>query len=267
MPAIQLARLRQKSAALAEQYSQPELFLHSLRDLFELYAGRVHRPGQSGEPQSLIQSYNLPKPLLRQIGIELKPVAAQNAPATLALCDLLWEEPYLETRLLAVTLLGHAPLDSIEAILTRVERWTESTGESRLTKSLVQQGLGRVRREQPQRLLNEVKWWLETESLALQSLGLRTLLSLATSPEYDNMPAILHLLTPFVRTTPAAVKPDVLDLLASLASHSPKETAFFLRQNLEALENPDTAWLTRQSLPHFPVDTRDSLRLALRQVR
>jgi len=74
-------------------------------------------------------------------------------------------------------------------------------------------------------------------------------------------------LSPFLRTAPLPIRPDVLDVVAGLARRSPRETAFMLRQNLEAPDNPDTSLLIRQSLPHFPKDIQESLRLAVRSRR
>jgi hypothetical protein len=58
-----------------------------------------------------------------------------------------------------------------------------------------------------------------------------------------------------------------MDLLIALARRSPKETAYTLRQILEAPEVHDSAWLTRQVMRYFPAETQDSLRAALRQSR
>ena len=81
------------------------------------------------------------------------------------------------------------------------------------------------------------------------------------------MPVFYKLLTPFVRVAPPQLRPDILDAIQGLALLSPKETAFFLSINLEAPDNPSTAWLIRQSMVHFPEETQDFLRNALRAAR
>jgi len=267
MPAINLARLRQQSATLVEQFDQPPTFLHTLRDLLELYADRTLRPGQAGNPPPLIQTYNVPLPMLRQLAQELSALAPTNAVRTLALCDALWAEPILETRLLAASLLGQTPLDPFEAVMIRVERWIQVTTEEQLISALIEQGLGHALREQPARLLEQAGVWMVQQDIMQQRLGLRVLLQLATDPDYENLPAILHLLTPFIRAVPLALRSEVEDLSAGLAHRSPGETAYFLRKNSEPPEHPDTAWLIRQTLPHFPPETRDSLRSELRQIK
>jgi hypothetical protein len=265
MPAINLPRLKLQAAELAELFDQPEAFLHSLNDLLDLYADRVHRYGQAGDPPPLIQAYHVPPPMLRQLALELNPYAAQDTAHTLALCDLLWGEPLLEPRLLAAMLLGQAPLTPADRILERVGRWAQPIAEDRLINALVQQGLSRVSREQPQRLLQQSEGWLTSDDTGLQRLGLRALLLLASDPGFDNLPAILHQLLPFVRAAPFPVRADVMDVLIALARRSPKETAYTLRQSLEAPDHPETAWLVRQALRYFPAETQASLRAALRK--
>ena len=267
MPAINLPRLRQQAAELAGLFDQPEAFLRSLNDLLDLYADRVHRFGQAGEPPPLIKAYHVPPPMLRQLALELNPYAAQDAARTLALCDLLWEEPMLEPRLLAAILLGQAPLTPVDLIAERVQRWAQPISEDRLINALVQHGLSRVSREQPQRLLQESSEWLTSGDTSLERLGLRALSLLVSAPNFDNLPAVLHQLTPFVRTAPFPIRADIIDLLIALARRSPRETAYSLRQTLEAPDHPETAWFIRQTMNYFPAETQASLRTALRQSR
>jgi len=267
MPAIHLHRLRKQVAALADLFNQPEAFVRSISDLFEEYADRVHRPGLAGEPRPLMPAYNVPPPMLRHLTSELAPLATISAPETLALCDLLWEHPYLETRLVTISLLGMAPIAPVDNILNRIHRWAGEVGEARLIKAMAQQGLERMSTERNTRILVEIEGWLDSKNSSLQRLGLCALLPLIQDRNFENLPVILDLLSPFLRTAPLPIRPDVLDVVAGLARRSPRETAFMLRQNLEAPDNPDTSLLIRQSLPHFPKDIQESLRLAVRSRR
>src|SRR5512145_962522 len=110
MPAIQLARLKLQAVELAASFRQPAVFARKLDDLCEFYANRTYRPGVSGESHpSLLKSYNIPAPVLREVQHELTPLAYAEPQATLALCQSLWEEPILEHRLLAAGILGQLP--------------------------------------------------------------------------------------------------------------------------------------------------------------
>ena len=260
MPAINLARLRQQTAALGDHFDQPAVFIRTLNDLLDYYADRIQRHGQAGEPPPLIKAYRVPSTILRNLALELASRAAEDEISTLALCDMLWAQPYLEPRILAATLLGHAPLTAIEDVLSRVDRCAKTTSEERLIEALIKHGLSRAHREQPQRLLLQAEVWLSAEDLILQRIGLIALRQLILDAKFENLPTALKLFTPFVRLAPLPLRPEILDVLAELARRSPREAAYFLRQNLDISGDTDTAWLIRQSLKFFPVEIQASLR-------
>jgi hypothetical protein len=267
MPAINLPQLKKQSINLAGSFDQPEAFVRALRDLLDLYADRVHRFGQAGEPPPMIQAYHVPSPMLRQLALELNPLAAKDTTRTLSLCDLLWAEPTLEPRLLAAALLGQAPLAQVEPVLERVQEWAQSLSEERLLNALVQQGLNRLGNEQPDRLLQQASRWLASGDLGLERLGLKALRLLVSNPGFENLPAVQNQLLPLLRTAPFPIRADIIDLLSALARRSPKEMAYYLRQALESSDYLETARLIRQAMRYFPTDTQLSLRIALRQLR
>lgn len=264
MPAITLPRLRQQAALLAGSFDQPAAFVRSLHHLLEFYADRTQRPGQAGSPAPLIQSYRVPPPVLRQILLELSPLAQANPAEGLALCDRLWEEPYLEFRTLAASLLGMLPPHPTGPILDRVERWGTQQTEARLSNQLVRDGLSRVRKEEPQKVLARLKGWLASPDPLIQQMGLHALLSSLSTESDDNLPAYLRLLNPLIRIIPSGLRPDLLDVLHALARRSPKETAYTFQQALQMPNNPDTGWLVRQCLEDFPPEIQDSLSAAAR---
>jgi hypothetical protein len=264
MPAITLARLRQQAALLAEHFDQPAAFVRSLHHLLEFYADRTHRPGQAGEPPPLLAAYSVSQPVLRQILLELIPRAEIEPEKGLALCDALWAEPVLEFRMLAAWLLGTLPAPPA-TILNRAQSWIQAYSDERLLAALLQFGLAHVRSEHPNQLFQQVGIWLEDPSRFAQQIGLRALIPLLSSAEYDNLPAIFQLITPFARQIPAQLRPDLLDAMHALALRSPQETAYFLHENLNALDNPDTPWLIRQCLADFPPEIQEGLRLAARE--
>lgn len=266
MPAIQLARLRQQSAALAETFDNAPAFVRALHDLLEFYASRSHRPGQTGVPPPLMDAYNVPTPVLRQLINDLTPLARGDSGQTLVLCAALWKEPLLEFRTLAATLLGLASPQPPPAIIQLVTEWVGKGAEDRLLESVVEFGLARLRKEQPEIYFQAVETWLTSEEKATRLLGLKAMLPIANGKEFENYPAYFHALTPFIRSSPSELRPYLLAVLQALAQRSPKETAYFLRQNLDAAGDPGAAWLARQLLAYFPAETRDTLRSALRRL-
>jgi hypothetical protein len=265
MPAIHPARLKQQAAALTDQFDEPAMFIRSLHHLLESYAERVAKPGQSGEPPTLSQAYQVRPPVIRKILIELTPLVQDDPVGGLALCDTLWEQSYLEFRLLAIALLGKIPCQAPEPILERINSWSKPDLEHRLQDALLDQGMESLRKDQPDAVISQLETWLDPSNDTFHHLiGLRALEFLADHRDFENLPVIFHLIEPMTRTTHPSFRPEILDILAVLAHRSPRETALFLKQTLEIPNSPDTAWLIRQSMQEFPADLQEDLRQAWR---
>ena len=266
MPAIQLPRLKIQAAKLAEQFADPVVFCRSLHNLLDYYAGRAYRPGQTGDPPPLMATYHVPPPVLREVIKDLTPFTLSAPEAALALSDALWSEPYLEFRLLAVSLLGLISPHPPDPVILRVRAWAKPRTEARLTRALINTGLTQIRREHPVHYLQLAETWLASPELFSQQLGLQALVPLLDLQEFQDIPHIIKMLTPLIRTAPSPLRPDLIDVITGLAKRSPQETAYFLRQNLAVKsDNPVTAWLIRQSLHSFPAEIQTSLRIALHE--
>jgi hypothetical protein len=265
VPAIQPARLKHQAAELALTFDQPATFVRGLEDLCEFYANRAYRPGVSGESRpSLLQAYNVPAPVLRQIQQEVIPLASAAPEAGLTLCQALWERPILEHRLLAAGVLGGLPVNPPAPIIACLRSWIESAPEEQILNALLQSGSAKLRQRRPESLLDLAESWLNrTQILNLQA-GLRLLQSLADDPAYENLPAIFARIASLTRVLPSAVRPDLVSLLRALQRRSPSETAYFLRDNLQAPNNPDTPWVIRQVIEQFAPEIQASLRQEIR---
>lgn len=266
MTAIQPERLRRQAAQLAEHFADPPTYVRELHQLLDYYADRVRRPGQASRPAPLLQAYNVRPPVLRALLMELLPRLQADLPGGLALCDALWQQPYLEFRMLAILLLGQAAPDPPEAIIQRIQSWITPALELQLIESLLSLGVERLHRERPMALLQLIEQWLVNPQPFYQQLGLRALLPLINNPASENLPVFFRLITPLCQSAPSRLRADLLDVLAALARRSPQETAYFLRQVLAFPDAPDTPWLIRQSLSEFPSEIQSGLRSALRAV-
>jgi len=267
LPAIYPARLQNQITQLAELYGQPAKFTHALTDLLELYSNRAHRSGQAGEPPPLLRTYNVPKPVIRQLMLELQPLANEYPEETLDLINALWAGESLETRQIAAFLLGSIPSKMPEVILDMVSSWLTPMPEERLISLVLRLTLVRIRKENPAALFSKIESWLSSDMLTEQQIGLNALKWMLMSQEFENFPQFIQLLTTYTRKAPLQIRADILEALNALAIRSPKETAYLLRQSLNTPENPDTALLIRKLLPVFPLDLQDSLRQALREAR
>jgi hypothetical protein len=264
MPAIQPARLKRQAVELASKYDHPALFVRELHSLLDRYSDHTHRSGQAGEPFPLISAYNAPPPVMRQVWVELAHQTKVHPEGILPLCDALWAVPNFDMQLLATRLLGQVPIEPIGPVLERLQTWVRVGIDKRLLDGLLVYGLEQLRLYAPAQVLGLVSDWLSSPDLTLQQTGLHALVILSNYPGLENLPSVLKLITPYVRIAPSRLRPDILAILTVLAHTSPSETAYLLRQNLAAPDNPDTAWLIRQVLEEFPEDTRAGLRSAMK---
>jgi hypothetical protein len=266
MPAIQLARLKHQTVELAEKYSDPKAFVRGVHELMEYYADRAFRPGLAGEPQPLLPAYHVPKPVLRQVILELSPFIDSDRQSILILAEALWREAQLECKLLAASILGSVPPEPPEEILERVGRWVTSGLDDRVLDALIKEGMIRLLDEKPEAYLQQIENWLTAGGVLESRLGLKGLFSLLHARGFENLPFLFRLLGPIVREAPFKLRDDLLDVFGLLAKRYPNETSFFLRESLKVQsENPGTGWVIRNSLRSFPSENQASLRAALRE--
>ena len=264
MPAIHLAKLRHECVLLASHFDQPGQFVRLTHSLLSSYADRTHRTGRSGEPTPLLLAYNVPKPVLRQILIEINPLIISNQQGALDLCDQLWDEPFFEMRYLAVSILGLVSLEPPAPILDRVISWSSSVSDDQLASLIFDLGLDRMRSESPEILIQQISNWLDDADTSNQKLGLQALKPLIAASKYENTPVFFRQLSPYVRQLPPELRNEVRESVYCLAEQSPVETAHFLRQYIGI--SPDAAWLARQCMRLFPEDIQISLRGLLRSI-
>jgi hypothetical protein len=264
VPAIQPARLRHQAALLAQSFNQPEALIRSLHHLLESYADRARHPGQGGENPPLINAYYVRPPVLRQLVVELKLYAQQDPGAALVLARALWEQPYLEFRQLAASLLGLIPAEDPQPVVNLLEHWLKTRPEDRLIETLLVQGMLALRRDRQDIYLEVVSRWLKRQEVFANQLGLRALIPLVQDAEFENIPCIYRMIQPFSRSLASGLRPFVVNIMRALARRSPQEASFFLRHILETSDSTDTPWLVRQTLPALPIEIQENLRIVLR---
>lgn len=265
MTAIRPAILKQESASLIEYYNNADKFVRELQRLLEHYADRTHRMGQAGEPRSILPSYNVPPPVMRQIFRDITDKTRNNPQETLFLCDKLWSQEYYELRSLAAFLLGQLHLDPPQPIIKRITEWINEVSNDRIVNVIVDYGMARIRIEAQAQLYSIAEAWLTTSNEQQIRVGIRVLISLVEHPTAEDIPMIFRLTTPLIRKTPVDVRPDVLVLWKHLAQSIPKETVYHLQQNLKVSENPDTRWFIRQLINEFPKELQEDLTNSLRE--
>ena len=265
MPAIDLARLKKQTAQLADLFDQPAEFLRAHRDILDFYVNRTLR-SQTVAPSSVLPTYRTPNVVLRHIENELGPLAARKPIQALELADALWDEGWLETRLLAAFLLGRIPPQE-ERLLARLTAWTQAVRDPEVRAALLTTSLTRLRSETPDLFLVLVKEWLHPARQRMWSNGIQALVPLIASPDFDNLPPIFETIGPIFKAPPTALQFDLEELLIALYTASPSETTYFLQQLIKGTRSPAPSVALRRMLPDLPPDLQDSLREILRETR
>ncbi|MEW5828224.1 MAG: DNA alkylation repair protein [Chloroflexota bacterium] len=265
MPAVDLSRLKKQAAALADLFDQPEAFLRALHEMLDLYVNRTLRTKNVAAPISVLPSYRTPSIVLRQIENELNLIANRQPAEALILADELWDDGYLETRLLAAFLLGRIPPRE-ERLLARLTAWTGQVRDPEVRTALLTTSLTRLRREAPDNFLVLVREWLHPAREKLWPNGIRALLALITDPDFENLPPVFEIVHPVIDNAPPAMQMDIRTLLAALYEASATETAYFLKQLIRDSQNPNTPIMLRRMAPNLPKGLADSIRPLVRAV-
>ncbi len=264
MPAIDLARLRKQANQLADFFFLPEDFLKHLRQTLDFYVNRTLRRQENIAPRSNLPTYRTPTVVMRQIENSIGALAMINPHYALELADLLWDEGYIETRMLAAFLLGRIPPQE-ERLLARLTAWTQQVRDPSVRSELLTTSLARLRTETPNEFLVIIGEWLHPARQRFWSDGIQALLPMITDPNFENLPPIFELIRPVIETAPGGLQTDLGNLINALYQDSPSETDYFLHEVLENSSNPLTAVTLRRNLSTFPPELQTSLRELVRR--
>ena len=251
MPAIDLARLRKQASRLADFFFAPDEFLNHLHVMLEFYVNRTMRKPQAIAPGSNLPTYRTHSVVIKQIEQQISRSASEYPEAALELADLLWDEGYLETRLLAAFLLGHIPPQESH-LLPRLTAWTQQIHDINLRAELLDTSLARMRKEAPDQFLQLTGEWLQPERTRLWPNGIQAVISAVEDPAFVNLPPLLKLIAPVIEAAPAKLQLEIEELVLALYKKSPTETTYFLRQALISSTDPMTAITFRRISSSFP---------------
>jgi hypothetical protein len=264
MPAIDIARLKIQAVVLVEKFDQPAVFLKGLHEILDLYADRTMRVGVVASPVSVLPAYRAPQAVLRQIEMELAPLAGAFPEQAMSLTDALWKDGFLETRLLAATLLGRIHPET-PLLLERITAWVSRTRDRRLRTALLSVGLARLRRESPAAFLKLIAGWFDPDSTKMWSNGIHALLPLIEDGSYDNLPPVYDAVRLVIESAPAVLQNDIVALVRALYAASPVETTYFLRQTIAASDAPQAPLTYRRILPALPAELQPVIMELIRQ--
>lgn len=263
MPAVELGRLQQQVAQLSDQFQQPSNYLRGVEDLLKSHGVPVHRQGRVKGLRPVLISYEAPPPLLKLLSLEMSAQARRNPVEALSIADGLWSRPTLETRQLAISLLGNIPITSPDEITNRLEAWAQQNREQLLVPELAENGTKTLRTNHQEALLDLAAKLLQSSDSRKQVLAIGVLQNLVSGRQISNLPRLFALLVDPCKDPDRKIRPELADLLVALARFSPKETEYFLHQILTDKHTEGTRWLTRQVVKALPEESRSRLRTVL----
>jgi hypothetical protein len=264
MPAINLPRLKIQTAKLMDKFDDPEEFLRDLHNLFDLYADRTLRKGAVLSPISVLPSYRVTPPVIRQLELELGARAQTDPDHSLVIADRLWEDGYYETRLLAAYLLGRMAPGG-EVFMERLTAWVSETRDPSISNILLTTSLMRLRSENTDDFLLLMERWAHPSRKKMTPSVMVALVPLLKDKNFHNLPPVYNIVQPIIETTSATTQQELSTLVCALYEASPVETTYFLRQLVALSARPHTIQNIRRILPTLPQTLQDELREAVRK--
>jgi hypothetical protein len=266
MPAIHPARLERQSKELAALFHKPSAFALEWRHLLEYYAQRTHRFGDKKEKPTAIRRYRIAPPIFQAVLVELEPFLDRFPDDAVALLNALWEQPILESRLLAARALGFLPVDRPQLVTTFAVEWGRLVRDDVVREAIVGPGLRRLRREAPLELIGLLEYWFSGGDSTNHIMGYAAVIYLLEETSFQDLPALFNLLERVMPAITNSLRPYALDALRAFIARSPRETALFFERLLEEADAPPVLWLARRSLESFPADLQGRLRAKIRSI-
>jgi len=269
MAAVQPARLKKEIAALDLSLEQPAELIVSLVGLVERYADRSRVKGRIGAPASGLPEFYTPASVLNEIILAFTPLLQSRPIAMLAVIDLLWAQPTLEARLIAVSLAAGLPQDSHPEAEGRLVKWLQPDLDEILARALLKDLMIKVYAVHPADLRSLLEQWLTSPAAGAQSafawrnLGILALEVLAEHGDFDSLPGVLTLVGRVIEEIEYSEKSRLLPIFSSLIGRSPGEVFAFFRQHLALKNRPALSWLVRRCFDDFSPGSRAELRRLL----
>jgi len=263
MPAFQLAEFEKQIAILQRAFSRPTDFLKLLREMFERYGMPAFRVGSGvvGVPEP---AYHVPDLMIRQIELAMLPLIDENQGIVLRICKVLWKDRYHENRALGAFLIGKAPLDPPEAVISFLQEAGQQAEEPEMQVLLFSRGSERLRKEAPALWLKTLEDWLMQPQTMDPRIAFRSLLSVVNDAGFENTPPIFRMIEPFVLAPTREIEPALRDLIQALAARTEVETAYFFHEMIPFFDNERSLRLVRACLDSFQGENLRLIRESLR---
>ena len=197
MSAVDLSILNNRIQSLQLYRSDPEIYLHKLEDLLNLYSTEKIKLGETIALQTLLPQKNVPNLVLEKV-VETFPSLTQDFPENVIfIIDLLWKREELEFKLLAIRLLLCLPAERTDEISKRLPQWIASTDEEILHQAILTQ-LPLSHKNTSPNIQSFIERLIQTEDAELRRLAFCTLARVIEQKYFFDLPWVFSLLTPFL---------------------------------------------------------------------
>ena len=263
MPPIDLPRLRARTAALAERFSDPAAAANAIRQLLDDYADRAHRPSPRVASRSLGYSFKVSIPVLRAVMAALRGPAAASPDTAFDIADRLWLAGSREERRIAAELLGEVAAQQPERALALIQDWMLHIESAETADALADYGLAPLMRADPARYLAEARRWVAFPHKWVRRFALAALMPLVRDKQWDNVPSALAVVRLAMADPDGDVRREAVTVLEGLAPKSPTEVGLFLREQA-GRTNSHTGAIVRAAMGALDADEQTAIFRALR---
>jgi hypothetical protein len=259
MPAIRPMQLKTDVEKLCGKASDPMGFVYEIKELLDYYSDRTKRSGFRSAQPSLIKSYKVPKQVIQQILSRLKPEIISNPGIDFSLAELLWQENWLELKILALEILGWIPNQSAETTINVLKSWSDQITGDKVLHDAFAKGLVGLFKDHPSAVLNLLGSWVNSPVSNKHKLGIRVIPWLIKSRDFDNLPKIFSILHSQVVQVGKIPDADLLYSVRELSRYFPRETSYFLQRIISINDNPMIRGFIRQIIDEFPPDVKNEM--------
>lgn len=254
MPAINPSTLNEKIDAIFSPTLKAGSFSRGIEELLNFYADRTKRTTAAAAALETAPMMHVPVPVLRSLCAKIHQRSRHENDEWLDAAERLWRSGLRETRLVAICMLSEAPADGVIEVAST---WAAESEDRHVLRSLATEGIEAWRQSEPDRVLDYVAEWLETESTRM--FALIVLQQSVKDGSLNDFPAVFDLLSGLAARVRGLRLEALQALLIALAQRSPAETTAFLMGEI-ASGDARTQRLARTVSASLPAPFQSQLR-------
>jgi hypothetical protein len=200
--------------------------------------------------------------------IRLRFITLAKADPQLAMeyADELWTINTYETKFFAATVLGSLPNDYLDKSFDRFIDWGSKTSDQEIHEILFTQGTTNIRQSNPNKWLEIIQEWSESNSINQVVTSIYAMRSLIHDPSFQNIPRVFKMVTPLLSMENRKIISTLQFLMSDLAEINPVETSHYLSSVVLSSSSASLKQIVRKSLKSFPEKEQTNLRNILQNI-